>query len=65
MNRLSCIFEKASDFGVAVALGFIAMGFGVIGVTVLPVIGLLLAVPVAVTAFIFAAAPPSRTCALP
>jgi len=65
MNKLRCLFEKASDVAVAVALGVIALGFGVIGVTVLPVIGLLLAVPVAVAAFIFAAAPQSKDCALP
>ena len=64
MNRTDCKLERVSN----VTVGFILMGvgllFSLIGVTVLPVIGLLIAVPVLVLAVIFLAAPRSKACAI-
>ena len=64
MNRTDCKLERVSN----VTVGFILMGvgllFSLIGVTVLPVIGLLIAVPVLALAVIFLAAPRSKACAI-
>jgi hypothetical protein len=64
MKRIDCLFERASSVGVAIALLFMAMGLSVIGVTVLPVLGLVLALPVFVAAGFFLFSPRSEECAL-
>ncbi len=64
MKRIDCLFERVSSVGVAVALLFMAMGLSVIGITVLPVIGLVLALPVFVAAGFFLFSPSSKECAL-
>ena len=64
MKRIDCLFERASHFGVGTALLFIALGLTLIGVTVLPVIGLLPAVPVFLAAGWFFTAPRSTECTL-
>ena len=64
MNRTDCKLERVSN----VAIGLILMGvgllFSLLGITVLPVIGLLIAAPVLVLAVIFLAAPRSKACAI-
>lgn len=64
MKRIDCLFERVSSVGVAMALLFMAMGLSVIGVTVLPVLGLVLAVPVFVAVVFFLFSPRSKECAL-
>ena len=64
MKRIDCLFERVSHFGVGAALLFIAMGLTLIGVTVLPLIGFMAAVPVFVLSAYFFLAPKSRECAL-
>ena len=64
MKRVDCLFERVSHIGVGVALLFIALGFTLIGVTVLPVVGLLPAIPFFLISAFFFRAPASSECAL-
>ena len=64
MNRNDCKLERVSN----VTVGLILLGAGLLftltGITVLPVIGLLIAAPVLVLAVVFLAAPRSKACAI-
>lgn len=64
MNRISCYFEKISDFGVGLFLLFLGLILTVISFTVIPVIGLVFAIPVLVLAVTFLGAKKSKECAL-
>ena len=64
MKRIDCLFERASSVGVAIALLFMAMGLCIIGITVLPVFGLFMAVPVFLAAGFFFFSPKSKECAI-
>jgi hypothetical protein len=64
MNRIDCLFERASSIGIAIALLFMAMGLVVIGVTVLPVLGLFLSIPLFMAASAFLFAPRSKECTI-
>lgn len=46
MKRVDCLIERPANIGIAIALATIASGFSVIGITVLPVVGLLVAIPI-------------------
>lgn len=46
MNKVDCLIERPANIGIAIALAVIASGFSVIGITVLPVVGLIVAIPV-------------------
>ena len=64
MNKNECRLERISN----VSIGFILFGVGlfftIIGITVLPVIGLMIAVPVFVIAGIFLFSPRSKACSI-
>ena len=64
MNRNDCKLERISN----VTVGLILLGFGLLftltGITVLPVLGLLIATPVLVLAVVFLAAPRSKACSI-
>ena len=64
MNRLSCHFERISDFAVGLFLLITGLAFTVIGFTILPVIGLFIAIPLLVLAVVFLGAKKSKECAL-
>jgi hypothetical protein len=64
MNRTDCLFEKASHFGVAIALFAIAMGLSIISIVALPVFGFVIAAPVFMLAIWFFTAPRSQECTL-
>lgn len=64
MNRLSCHFEKISDFGVGLFLLFLGLILTLISFTIIPVIGLVLAIPVLVLAISFLGAKKSKECEL-
>ncbi|MGD9042867.1 MAG: hypothetical protein PVG06_04095 [Desulfobacterales bacterium] len=64
MNRLSCHFERISDFAVGLFLLITGLAFTVIGFTILPVIGLFIAIPLLVLAVAFLGAKKSKECAL-
>ena len=64
MNRTDCKLERVSN----VTVGLILLGFGLLftlsGITVLPVIGFFIAVPVLILAGIFLVSPRSKACAI-
>ena len=64
MNRISCYFERISDFAVGLFLLFIGLALTVISFTIIPVIGLFIAIPVLVLAVAFLGAKRSKECAL-
>ena len=64
MNRLSCYFERISDFALGLFLLFTGLVFTVIGFTIFPIIGLFIAIPVLVLAVAFLGAKKSKECAL-
>ncbi len=61
---LNCLFEKPVNFAVGAFLFFVGIGFTVIGFTVLPVIGLLVAVPLFGLSIVFFAADRSKECSV-
>ena len=64
MNRTDCKLERISNVTVGLILMGVGLLFSLMGITVLPVIGLLIAAPVLVLAVIFLAAPRSKACAI-
>lgn len=64
MNRLSCYFERISDFTIGLFLLFLGLALTLISFTIVPVIGLFIAIPVLVLAVAFLGAKRSRECAL-
>ena len=64
MNRLSCYFERFSDFAVGLFLLFLGIALTVVSFTIIPVFGLIIAIPVLVLAVAFLGAKRSKECAL-
>ena len=64
MNRNDCKLERVSNVTVGLILLGVGLLFTLTGITVLPVIGLLIAAPVLVLAVVFLAAPRSKACAI-
>jgi hypothetical protein len=64
MNRTDCLFERASHFGVGLALLLMALGLSVISIIALPVFGFFIAAPVFFLAAWFFGAPRSQECTL-
>ena len=64
MNKNDCRLERVSNVTVGLVLMFVGLLFAVTGITVLPVIGLLIAVHVLVLAGIFLVSPRSKACAI-
>ncbi len=64
MNRLSCYFERISDFTIGLFLLFLGLALTLISFTIVPVIGLFIAIPVLALAIAFLGARRSKECAL-
>ena len=64
MKRIDCLIERPANVGIALALALIAIGFSVIGITVLPVLGLLFAIPIFFLAGAFLFSENSKECEL-
>ena len=64
MNRISCYFERVSDFAVGLFLLFSGLALTVVSFTIIPILGLFIAIPVLVLAIAFLGAKRSRECAL-
>ena len=64
MNRLSCLFERISDTAVGLFLLFLGVVLTIISFSIIPVIGLVIAIPVLVLAVTFLGAKKSKECAL-
>ena len=64
MDRNSCTLERVSNFSVGIVLLVVGILFGITSFMLLPIIGLLIAVPILVLAVIFLSARRSEACAL-
>jgi len=64
MNRISCYFERVSDFAVGLFLLFTGLALTVVSFTIIPILGLFIALPVLVLAIAFLGAKRSKECAL-
>ena len=64
MNRTDCKLERISNVTVGLILLGVGLLFTLTGITVLPVIGLLIAAPVLALAVVFLAAPRSKACSI-
>ena len=64
MNRISCYFERFSDFAVGLFLLFLGLALTIVSFTIIPVFGLFIAIPVLVLAIAFLGAKRSKECAL-
>jgi len=64
MNRISCYFERISDFAVGLFLLFTGLALTVVSFTIIPILGLVIAIPVLVLAIAFLGAKRSKECAL-
>ncbi len=64
MNKNECRLERFSNVSIGFFLLLVGLLFTLTGITVLPVIGLFLAVPVLIIAGIFLASPRSKACAI-
>jgi hypothetical protein len=64
MNRISCYFERISDLAVGLFLLFTGLALTVISFTIIPILGLFIAIPVLMLAIAFLGAKRSKECAL-
>lgn len=64
MNKTDCKLERVSNVTVGLLLLTVGVFFTLIGIMIIPVIGLMVAMPVLLLAFIFLASPRSKTCSI-
>lgn len=64
MNKNDCRLERVSNATVGFILMILGLFLALSGITVLPVIGLMIAVPVLILAGIFLISPRSKACAI-
>ena len=64
MNKTDCKYERVSNVTVGFLLLIIGMFFTLIGIMIIPFLGLLIAIPVLIIAVIFLASPRSKACAI-
>ena len=64
MNKTDCKLERVSNVMVGFLLLIIGAFFTLIGIMIIPVIGLLIAIPVLCIAMIFLASPRSQACSI-
>ena len=62
MNAISCYIERISKLGIGITLLIFGLGLVVIGLTILPVFGLVLAAPVLLASGYFFKAHLNREC---
>ena len=64
MNKTDCKFERVSNVTIGFILLIIGVLFTLIGIMIIPFIGLLIGIPVLVIAMVFLASPRSKACSL-
>jgi hypothetical protein len=64
MNKTECKIERLSNLTIGFFLLIFGLMFTLIGIMIVPVIGLFVAIPVLIVAGVFLAAPHSRACAV-
>jgi hypothetical protein len=62
MSELSCFFERLSKLGIGITLLLFGLGLVIIGLTIIPVFGLVLAAPVLLASGYFMRAHLNREC---
>jgi hypothetical protein len=62
MSELSCFFERLSKLGIGITLLLFGLGLVIIGLTIIPVFGLVLAAPVLLASSYFIRAHLNREC---
>ncbi len=62
MISLNCRFERISNFSIGLILLLIGLGFVVIGLTIIPFFGLLIAIPIFIAGILFIKAHRSQEC---
>ena len=64
MNKTECKLERVSNVTLGFFLLIIGLMFTLIGIMIVPVIGLFVAIPVLIIAGVFLASPRSKACAI-
>ena len=64
MRSINCRFERLSNFNIGMILLLIGLGFVIIGLTIIPIFGLLVAVPILIAGVLFIRAHRSAECVL-
>ena len=64
MKSLDCKLERVSNAMIGSILLFVGLVFALLGLTVIPIIGLLFALAAFALGFVFLLAPRSESCAL-
>jgi len=64
MNKTDCKLEPVSNVTIGIVLMIIGLMFTFVGIVIIPVIGLLIAVPALIIAGVFLASPRSKACAI-
>lgn len=64
MKSLDCKLERVPNTMVGAVLSFIGLVFVLLGLTIIPLIGLLFTIPVIIMITIFIFAPRSKACTL-
>jgi hypothetical protein len=64
MNKYDCESKKLSSRTLGLVMAALAAVFGVIGGVIVPVLGVLFALPFAIMAVLFFVAPESKVCRL-
>jgi len=64
MNKTECKLERVSNVTLGFFLLIIGLMFTLIGIMIVPVIGLFVAIPVLIISGIFLASPRSKACAM-
>ena len=64
MKKTDCKLEPVSNMTVGLILLLIGLMFTLIGMTIIPVVGLIFAFPVLILSVIFLASPRSEACAV-
>ena len=64
MDRKSCTYERISDFSIGLILLFVGLVFTFMSFVLLPIVGLVIAVPIIVLSVAFLGARRSKACAL-
>jgi hypothetical protein len=62
MSEINCFFERLSKLGIGITLLVFGLGLVVIGLTIVPVFGLILAAPVLLASGYFIKAHLNREC---
>ena len=62
MISLNCRFERISNFSIGLILLLIGLGFVVIGLTIIPFIGFIVAIPIFIAGILFIKAHRSQEC---